>query len=97
MEFALTKDTPVSKWWQPKLMFTGVSIMGINPDTRKFNRSFHTPAATQELPCSYWQKCWDFCYFGSFRGFSLADMHLHLSMLCAQMRISEMSCLRMHS
>lgn len=39
MEFALTKDTPVSKWWKPKLIFTGVSIMGINPESRKFNRS----------------------------------------------------------
>ena len=47
MEFALTKDTPVSKWWKPKLIFTGVSIMGINPETRKFNRSRPAPAAAR--------------------------------------------------
>lgn len=39
MEFALTKNTPISKFWKPKLMFTGVSIMGVNPQNKKFNRS----------------------------------------------------------
>ena len=41
MEFTLTKGTPISKWWRPKLIFTGVSIMGVNPENRKFNRSGH--------------------------------------------------------
>ena len=41
MEFTLTKGTPISKWWRPKLIFTGVSIMGINPENKKFNRSVH--------------------------------------------------------
>ena len=41
MEFTLTKGTPISKWWRPKLIFTGVSIMGVNPENKKFNRSVH--------------------------------------------------------
>lgn len=31
MQFTLTRDTPVSRYWKPKLVFTGTSIMGVNP------------------------------------------------------------------
>ena len=41
MEFTLTKGTPISKWWKPKLIFTGVSIMGVNPENKQFNRCGH--------------------------------------------------------
>ena len=33
MEFALSKGTPLRKWWNPTLLFTGVSIMTVNPET----------------------------------------------------------------
>jgi hypothetical protein len=31
MQFTLTRNTPVSRYWKPKLVFTGTSIMGVNP------------------------------------------------------------------
>lgn len=31
MQFTLTRGTPISRYWDPKLVFSGVSIMGINP------------------------------------------------------------------
>ena len=34
MQFTLTRNTPVSRYWKPKLVFTGTSIMGINPANR---------------------------------------------------------------
>ena len=32
MKFTLTQNTPISRFWKPKLVFTGTSIMGINPE-----------------------------------------------------------------
>ncbi len=31
MQFTLTRGTPISRFWDPKLIFTGTSVMGINP------------------------------------------------------------------
>lgn len=31
MQFTLTRGTPISRFWDPKLVFTGTSVMGINP------------------------------------------------------------------
>lgn len=36
MKLQLNKVSPFRKWWDPELLFTGVSIMAINPDTGKF-------------------------------------------------------------
>ena len=30
MPLAINKYSPFRKWWDPKLVFTGVSIMGVN-------------------------------------------------------------------
>ncbi|CAL8466016.1 g5552 [Coccomyxa elongata] len=38
MQFTLTRGTPISRFWDPKLVFTGTSVMGINPSNGKFNR-----------------------------------------------------------
>lgn len=38
MEVAVTRGTPLRQWWDPKLVFTGVSIYGLNPDNGKINR-----------------------------------------------------------
>lgn len=38
MVFTPLSKGPLGKWWSPRLLFTGVSIMGINPQTRRFNR-----------------------------------------------------------
>ena len=32
MQFTLTRNTPISRYWKPKLVFSGTSIMGINPE-----------------------------------------------------------------
>ena len=32
MKFTLTQNTPISRVWKPKLVFTGTSTMGINPE-----------------------------------------------------------------
>ena len=32
MKFTLIQNTPISRVWKPKLVFTGTSIMGINPE-----------------------------------------------------------------
>ena len=31
MQFTLTRGTPIRSFWDPKLVFTGTSVMGINP------------------------------------------------------------------
>lgn len=36
MKLQLNKISPLRTWWDPELLFTGVSIMAINPDTGKF-------------------------------------------------------------
>jgi hypothetical protein len=33
MQFNPTKGTPLTNVWDPKLVFTGISIMGVNPET----------------------------------------------------------------
>ncbi|KAK9843907.1 hypothetical protein WJX84_004693, partial [Apatococcus fuscideae] len=38
MKFTLNKYSPLKRWWSPVLVFTGVSIMGVNPDNGKFNK-----------------------------------------------------------
>lgn len=38
MEFAATRGSPLRQFWDPKLVFTGVSIYGLNPDNGKINR-----------------------------------------------------------
>ena len=40
MEVAVTRGTPLRQWWDPKLVFTGVSIYGLNPENGKINRCF---------------------------------------------------------
>lgn len=32
MQFTLNRISPLRRFWDPKLIFTGVSIMGINPE-----------------------------------------------------------------
>ena len=93
MEFALTKDTPVSKWWKPKLIFTGVSIMGINPDTRRFNRSCPSHAAARALPPRCWHRGLR-SHWRSFKGFSAANMCLSWACTCARLQVRELSCFR---
>lgn len=36
MKLQLNQISPFKKWWDPELLFTGVSIMAINPETGKF-------------------------------------------------------------
>ncbi|KAK9837901.1 hypothetical protein WJX74_007465 [Apatococcus lobatus] len=38
MKFTLNKYSPIKKWWSPVLVFTGISIMGINPKNGKVNK-----------------------------------------------------------
>lgn len=33
MRLAVARGTPLRRFWDPRLTFTGTSIMGINPDT----------------------------------------------------------------
>ena len=33
MQLTLNKYNPLRKWWDPQLLFTGTSIMGVNPST----------------------------------------------------------------
>ena len=33
MQLTLNRISPLRRWWDPKLVFTGVSIMGVNPET----------------------------------------------------------------
>lgn len=36
MQLALNKYNPFRKWWDPQLLFTGTSIMSVNPSTGDF-------------------------------------------------------------
>ena len=36
MQFTFNKYNPLRKYWDPQLLFTGTSIMGVNPDTGDF-------------------------------------------------------------
>eukprot|EP00208_Stichococcus_sp_RCC1054_P000489 CAMPEP_0206140442 /NCGR_PEP_ID=MMETSP1473-20131121/9492_1 /ASSEMBLY_ACC=CAM_ASM_001109 /TAXON_ID=1461547 /ORGANISM="Stichococcus sp, Strain RCC1054" /LENGTH=369 /DNA_ID=CAMNT_0053534595 /DNA_START=232 /DNA_END=1341 /DNA_ORIENTATION=+ len=36
MKLTFNQISPLRKWWDPELVFTGVSIMGLNPETGKF-------------------------------------------------------------
>lgn len=33
MQPTFNRIMPFKKWWDPRLVFTGVSVMGINPET----------------------------------------------------------------
>ena len=37
MQLALNKYNPFRKWWDPQLLFTGTSIMSVNPSTGNFS------------------------------------------------------------
>ena len=32
MQFTLNRYSPLQRWWDPQLIFTGVSIMGVNKE-----------------------------------------------------------------
>jgi len=38
MQLAFNKYNPFRRWWDPQLLFTGTSIMGINPSTGDLGR-----------------------------------------------------------
>lgn len=38
MQLALNKYNPFRKWWDPQLLFTGTSIMSVNPSTGELCR-----------------------------------------------------------
>ncbi|KAK9804334.1 hypothetical protein WJX72_007791 [[Myrmecia] bisecta] len=38
MPFTLASKLPFTGWWNPSLVFTGVSVMGVNPETGLFNK-----------------------------------------------------------
>lgn len=42
MQLAFNKYNPLRRWWDPQLLFTGTSIMGINPSTGRFNSHVDT-------------------------------------------------------
>jgi hypothetical protein len=39
---------PLKSLWMPKLLFTGTSIMGVNPDTGRFNSHVDTWDSIQD-------------------------------------------------
>ena len=39
MQFTLNRYSPLQRWWDPQLIFTGVSIMGVNPKNGELLRS----------------------------------------------------------
>ena len=51
MQFTLNRISPLQRFWDPQLQFTGVSIMGINPDNggRELLHVLH---------CSICDCCW---------------------------------------
>ncbi|KAL3159126.1 hypothetical protein ABBQ32_011120 [Trebouxia sp. C0010 RCD-2024] len=47
MQLALNRYNPFRKWWDPQLLFTGTSIMSVNPSTGRFNSHVDTWDAVQ--------------------------------------------------
>lgn len=47
MQLTFNKYNPLRKWWDPQLLFTGTSIMGVNPSTGRFNKHVDTWDAVQ--------------------------------------------------
>ncbi|KAL0027314.1 hypothetical protein WJX77_012126 [Trebouxia sp. C0004] len=42
MQLTFNKYNPLRRWWDPQLLFTGTSIMGVNPSTGRFNSHVDT-------------------------------------------------------